>query len=119
MKRTAQTAITVALLIATFLIGTIIIARAADPLSEDRGEVCDSDNPADCKRPAAVTPRWRPWQQIWQCNDIRLTVTSWQQGLIDYDLGGSIWGGSRFTVDLRRDPWGAYIFNGRPCARLQ
>ena len=53
--------------------------------------------------------RFRPWQAIWQCNDIRVTVTSRQPEEIEYDLGGSIWGGSRFTI-VRR-----FIYsNGRP-----
>jgi len=34
------------------------------------------------------------WQAIWQCNDIHVTVTSRQPEEFEYDLGGSIWGGS-------------------------
>jgi len=60
---------------------------------------------------------WRPWQQVWQCNDIRMTITSRQQGIIEYDLGGTIWGGSRFAVDLRHGE--TYYFNGRPCVPLR
>src|SRR5262249_46487777 len=37
-------------------------------------------------------------QQVWQCNDIRVTVTARDPFSIEYDLGGTIWGGSRFTV---------------------
>jgi hypothetical protein len=53
------------------------------------------------------------WQAIWQCNDIHVTVTSRQPEEIEYDLGGSIWGGSRFTV-VR----GNLYFNSRPCYQL-
>jgi len=42
-------------------------------------------------------PRFQPWQEIWQCNDIRVTVTARDPFSIEYDLGGTIWGGSRFT----------------------
>jgi len=32
-------------------------------------------------------PRFRPWQQVWQCNDIRVTATGPQPGVTVYDLG--------------------------------
>src|SRR5215831_7848162 len=41
---------------------------------------------------------WRPWQEVWQCNDVRVTIASRSPEEIEYDLGGMIWGGSRFTV---------------------
>ena len=56
-------------------------------------------------------PRFQPWQEIWQCNDIRVTVTERQAGVIEYDLGGTIWGGSRFTKPLA----GPLYFNDRQC----
>jgi hypothetical protein len=59
-------------------------------------------------------PRFRPWQQAWQCNDIRVTVTARDPFSVEYDLGGTIWGGSRFTIVK-----GALYFNGRPCLPLQ
>jgi hypothetical protein len=59
-------------------------------------------------------PRFRPWQQVWQCNDIRVTVTARDPFSIEYDLGGTIWGGSHFTVIK-----GALYFNERPCLPLQ
>jgi hypothetical protein len=59
-------------------------------------------------------PRFRPWQQVWQCNDIRVTVTARDPFSVEYDLGGTIWGGSRFTVVK-----GELFFNGRPCLPLQ
>jgi hypothetical protein len=59
-------------------------------------------------------PRFRPWQQVWQCNDIRVSVTARDPFSIDYDLGGTIWGGSHFTVIK-----GALYFNERPCLPLQ
>lgn len=58
--------------------------------------------------------RFRPWQQVWQCNDIRVTVTARDPLSIEYDLGGTIWGGSRFTLFR-----GELFFNGRPCWPLQ
>ena len=38
-------------------------------------------------------PRFRPWQQVWQCNDIRVTITGRDPFSVEYDLGGTIWGG--------------------------
>ena len=58
--------------------------------------------------------RFRPWQQVWQCNDIRVTVTARDPFSIEYDLGGTIWGGGHFTVIK-----GALYFNERPCLPLQ
>jgi len=59
-------------------------------------------------------PPFRPWQEVWQCNDVRVTVTARDPFSIEYDLGGMIWGGSRFTV-VR----GNLFFNGRPCVPLR
>ena len=59
-------------------------------------------------------PRFRPWQQDWQCNDIWVTVTARDPFSIEYDLGGTIWGGSRFTVIK-----GELYFNARPCLPLR
>jgi hypothetical protein len=59
-------------------------------------------------------PRFRPWQQVWQCNDIRVTITARDPFSVEYDIGGMIWGGSRFTVIK-----GDLFFNGRPCLPLQ
>jgi len=50
------------------------------------------------------------WQAIWQCNDIRVTVTAREEWTVEYDLGGTIWGGSRFTIVK-----GQLFLNGRPC----
>ena len=68
----------------------------------------DDDGPA----PAA----FKPWQRIWQCNDIRVTETVMQPGIVNYDLGGTIWGGSQFTLNITR---GDLYFNGRPCWPLR
>ena len=46
----------------------------------------------------------------WQCDDIGVTITARDPFSIEYDLGGTIWGGSRFTVIK-----GELFFNGRPC----
>src|SRR5262245_7609198 len=100
-----------------FLLIALIIAARADDVDEIRAE-CEAqmtdahDTPAERRAaiarcmeeqtPKPAVTRWRPWQQIWQCNDIRLTITSRTEGLIEYDIGGSIWGGSQFAVDFRR-----------------
>src|SRR5262245_50333754 len=55
---------------------------------------------------------FKPWQRIWQCNDIRVTETGIRPGVINYDLAGTIWGGSQFTYDLNREK---IYFNGRAC----
>jgi hypothetical protein len=59
-------------------------------------------------------PHFRLWQQVWQCNDIRVTITARDPFSIEYDLGGTIWGGSHFTVIK-----GALYFNERPCLPLR
>jgi hypothetical protein len=51
-------------------------------------------------------PRFRPWQQVWQCNDIRVTITARDPFSVEYDLGGTIWGGSRFTI-VKGELWAA------------
>jgi hypothetical protein len=58
--------------------------------------------------------QFRPWQQAWQCNDVRITVTESEPGHIDYDVAGTLWFGSRFS-------WVRLVlyFNGRPCLPLQ
>jgi hypothetical protein len=30
-------------------------------------------------------PRFRPWQQVWQCNDIRVTITGRDPFSFEYD----------------------------------
>jgi hypothetical protein len=122
--KSAQVTVAATMILAIALMLTLLAARAvaADALSEDRGEVCDSDNSADCKRPAPKRARFQPWQRIWQCNDIRVTVTAAQPGAINYDLGGTIWGGSQFTFSFaflggHAGEW--LHFNGRPCAPLR
>jgi hypothetical protein len=50
----------------------------------------------------------------WQCNDVRVTITGRAPLSVEYDIGGMIWGGSRFTVVK-----GDLFFNGRPCLPLQ
>jgi hypothetical protein len=76
-------------------------------LATGAGHAADDDVPPP-------PPRFRPWQQVWQCNDIRVTVTARDPFSIEYDLGGTIWGGSHFTVIK-----GALYFNERPCLPLR
>jgi hypothetical protein len=67
-------------------------------------------------KPAA----FRPWRMIWQCNDIRITMSGPRPNVIVYDLGGTIWGGSQFT-QAPDGPYGLPVlyFNGRPCQLLK
>jgi hypothetical protein len=70
----------------------------------------------DAKSMEPIKPvAFRPWQQVWQCNDIRIVEFSNRQGLIEYDLSGTIWGGSQFARDLNRD---MLFFNRRPCLKV-
>lgn len=69
---------------------------------------------ADTQENDPPPPRFQPWQQIWQCNDVRVTITARDPFSVEYDLGGMIWGGSRFTV-IR----GELFFNERPCLPLR
>jgi hypothetical protein len=84
---------------------------------EDGGKL-DDDGKPQCGFEPPVKPKpvaFRPWRQVWQCNDIRIVEFSNRQGLIEYDLGGTIWGGSQFARDLNRD---MLFFNGRPCLKV-
>ena len=83
------------------------IGIAALFLATGAGHAADDDVPPP-------PPRFRPWQQVWQCNDIRVTITARDPFSIEYDLGGTIWGGGHFTVIK-----GALYFNERPCLPLQ
>jgi hypothetical protein len=77
--------------------------------------VCDKEDETGtgCYKPKPAA--FRPWQEIWQCNDIRVTVTMRDPNVIEYDLGGTIWGGSHFAKPLN----GPLYFNGRPCLPLR
>ena len=81
----------------------LVNVAALSVLSASATYAADSDD--------GVQPtRFQPWQQVWQCNDIRVTVTGCDPYSVEYDLGGTIWGGARFTVVK-----GQLFFNGRPC----
>jgi hypothetical protein len=69
-----------------------IIFTAAMLIHEARAEDID-----DAPPPARV--RFQPWQEAWQCNDLRVTVTSPAPGIINYDIAGTIWGGINFTFN--------------------
>jgi hypothetical protein len=97
MTRTVTVAATLMLAIALML--TMLAARAV---------AADDDAPP--------LQRFKPWQRTWQCNDIRVTETVNQPGVVNYDLGGTIWGGSNFTLNFQR---GDLFFNGRPCLQLR
>ncbi len=85
----------------------LLTGVAALFLATGAGHAADDDVPPP-------PPRFRPWQQVWQCNDIRVTITARAPFSIEYDLGGTIWGGGHFTVIK-----GALYFNERPCLPLQ
>ena len=60
---------------------------------------------------------WQPPPpRVWQCNDIRVTETVLQPGVVHYDLGGTIWGGSQFTLNINN---GDMFFNGHQCVMLR
>jgi hypothetical protein len=73
----------------------------------DNCEVGMADEP-----PRAV--RWQPRQEVWQCNDIRVTWTNTAPGVINYDIGGTVWGGINFTYT----PRGLFL-RGVPCVPLR
>ena len=91
-----------ALAFAYALMDSIHIARA-DTASQQGEPVCGmgnddiDDSPRCAPKPTPV--RYRPWQEVWQCNDLRVTVTSNAPGMVNYDIAGSIWGGINFTFD--------------------
>jgi hypothetical protein len=80
------------------------------------GEVAeDKQQQADYYRCVDRAPKrvqFRPWNAVWQCNDIRVTQINPAPGIVRYDLGGTIWGGSQFVLNLNN---GALFFNGRAC----
>jgi hypothetical protein len=83
----------------------LLLAAALSVLTASTAYAADESDP-----PPPPPPRFQPWQQVWQCNDIRVTVTGCDPYSVEYDLGGTIWGGARFTVVK-----GQLFFNGRPC----
>jgi hypothetical protein len=120
----ARLIVVAALAGAISLIADILVARAADTL-EDAKEICDERYSQDDKaaercmkreRERIAAAAFRPSQRMWQCNDIRVTETINQPWVVNYDLGGTIWGGSQFTLMLES---GALYFNGRPCVPLR
>jgi|SRR6516162_6567349 len=77
--------------------------------------LCDNEETGNgCRVAAGIREeqpaRFRPWQQVWQCNDIRVTVTKVAPNDMEYDIGGTIWGGSRFF----KPAFGPLHMNGRP-----
>ncbi len=65
---------------------------------------------------ARSEPR-QPMYMVWQCNDVRVTISEGPEGVL-YDLGGSIWGGSQFFFRVR-GYFPELLFNGRPCLQLR
>jgi hypothetical protein len=129
----ARLTIIAALAGAIALIAGILVARADTPAEAYCKEKLGTDgdyhggkSDAEYAQQAADWTRcmkeytgkpatFHPWQEIWQCNDIRVTVTMRDPNVIEYDLGGTIWGGSQFAKPLN----GPLYFNGRPCLPLR
>lgn len=121
-----HTQITVAatLILAIALTLTLLAARAVAADAEALDDCALAPNKAaekyclthDGAAPPPARIRFQPSQSVWQCNDIRVTQTVNQPGIINYDLGGTIWGGSQFALNLRN---GDLYFNGRLCAPLR
>src|SRR5262249_50202164 len=72
---------------------------------------CEGDGNKACSAPAPARVQFHPWQEIWQCNDIRVTVTMRGPGFIHYDLGGKA-----YDVEIGEDTYAAYCFYGDPAA---
>jgi hypothetical protein len=100
MTKVTQLAAVAMLAGAVALIASTLIARAAE----------FEDSPD-----AKPTVAFRAWQRAWQCSDIRVTETVTKAGIVNYDLAGTIWGGSQFVLDIQR---GTMWFNRRPCVFL-
>jgi hypothetical protein len=114
-RRRARLTIIAVLVGATALAAGVLVARAADPGIEDECPYNSKlvyDDPGCKPKPAPV--RFQPWQQSWQCNDLRVTVTGQNPDTINYDIGGTVWGGINFSV------WrGQLYLRGVPCAPLR
>ena len=102
--QSAQVTVAATMILAVALLLTVLAARAV---------AADTDDPVAAP---PVRARFQPLQRIWQCNDIRVTETVNQPGIVNYDLGGTIWGGSQFTLNIQQ---GYLYFNGRLCAPLR
>jgi hypothetical protein len=85
--------------------------KAAEKYCLTHGGAAPPDDPPRVR--ARFVP---PLPRVWQCNDIRVTETVLQPGIVNYDLGGTIWGGSQFTLNINQ---GNLYFNGRPCYRYR
>jgi len=124
MTRTVT--VTATLMLAIALMLTVLAARAVAADNERLDDCAEAPTKAAeqyClthggEAPPAKPARlsFKPWQRIWQCSDIRVTETVNQPGVVNYDLGGTIWGGSNFTLNFQR---GDLFFNGRPCLQLR
>ena len=141
-RRRARLTVIAALVGTTALAAGILVARAAEPTrdtcqtDEDCAAACMktaktnkekiecwaivSTRPAEeCKAAGDCidTPkpvRFRPSQSVWQCNDLRITVTQSAPYTWNYDIGGTIWGG----INLTSDGPNLYL-RGVPCVPLR
>jgi len=103
----------------TFWLAT---ARAHDIPATEQDRLCvaarlaANDNQSSCDDLVPQPVRFRPWQEVWQCNDLRVTITSNAPGMINYDIAGSILGGINFTMDGPRHQ----LYKGQwPCALVR
>ena len=64
-----------------------ITSAAIQPTASTPRRTGGDPPPSPPPRRAGV-PVFRPWQQVWQCNDIRVTITVRDPDAIEYHLGG-------------------------------
>jgi len=76
---------------------------------------CVYDNEQPHPKPAA----FRRWQMAWQCNDLRVTVTGQADGVINYDIAGTVWGGINFTQTFSLREGSRLFLRGVPCVPLR
>jgi hypothetical protein len=96
---------TVASLLALALALAAMPARAQNAIDPDE----PNGAAAEVRRP----PPFRPWQEVWQCRDLRVTVIGREPYGIEYDIGGTLFGGGQFAVAR-----GQLFFNATPCVQL-
>jgi hypothetical protein len=76
----------------------------------------------ECAEGLGVRPkpaRFRRWRMAWQCNDLRVTVTGQNANTINYDIGGTIWGGINLTQTFDLHEGYRLFLRGVPCVPLR
>ena len=135
MILTARLTCIVGLMLAVALIFSIVMARAGgDDRQCPAGDVackCAEETLQDgeaaetpqqkvdydrCMQRASKPVAFKPWQRIWQCNDLRVTWTNPAPDVFNYDVGGSVWGGINFTFNAAT---GQLYLRGVPCVPVR